>query len=101
METRERERRQLHIKNRLFFRERTKIIKYGLGNLEEGNELAIKSISLMKKSSSAIHFTEEKRNTRSIKTNQQQDSLACRQQKQLPQNNLYPTAFNACYSLPV
>lgn len=46
------------------------IIKYFLGNLEEGNEPAIKSISLMKKSSSGNSFCRRKKNTLSIKISQ-------------------------------
>lgn len=51
-------------KKRLLFREKTKIIiKYLLGNLEEGNKPAIKHISLMKKSSSGNSFFRRKKRT--------------------------------------
>lgn len=72
-------------KNRLLFREKAKIIrKYFYGNLEEGNEPAIISISLMKKSSSGNSFCRSKKNTLSIEISQQQDGPEHIQQKQLP-----------------
>lgn len=50
-------------KNKLLFKEKARIIKYLLRNLEEGNEPSIKSIYLMKKSSSG----RQKENTLQLK----------------------------------
>lgn len=50
-------------KNKLLFKEKAKIIKYLLRNFEEGNEPSIKSIYLMKKSSSG----RQKENTLQLK----------------------------------
>lgn len=92
-------------KNRLCFRENAKIIiKYFLGNSEEGNEQAIKRISLMKKSSSGNSFCRGKNKTTLfflIKLSQQQDSPAQIKQNQLSQNYLhsYPASLNASYFL--